>query len=147
MESVHTADDSVNNPDDVVILALVSDKLQRPAAPGHDPLLCGLSGYDGPPPCPACAAEGTDVALMARWPQLARVAPGAHNAIAGSAEEQLRRAIEKQSHQQKKRAKPKRKLTRRQVARIVRDLLAAELPEALPIALSQMKRRRSNGQA
>jgi hypothetical protein len=26
----------------------------------HDPLLCGLPGYDGPPPCPACAANQRD---------------------------------------------------------------------------------------
>jgi len=36
----------------------------------HDPLVCGLPGYDGPPPCAACAA-GEAWGKAGSWEQYA----------------------------------------------------------------------------
>jgi hypothetical protein len=47
----------------------------QPRSLAHDSIVCGLPGYYGPPPCPACAALERDAMLAAmsdEWPAAPR---------------------------------------------------------------------------
>jgi hypothetical protein len=67
----------------------LGDGKDRRHFPAHDPLTCGIAAeWD----CPACRAA-RDADWIERYPVLAKPAPGEHNAIAGSFEEQFARVF------------------------------------------------------
>jgi hypothetical protein len=96
-------------------------------APAHETLVCGLSAYGSPSPCPGCAAEGDPADDL-------RPGPQAHNQIAGSFEGQIRRALGRHGR--------RRKLVRL-ILRIVRRVLVAELPEAVAVLVEQALQERN----
>jgi hypothetical protein len=81
----------------------------------HDMLVCGLPGFDAPPPCSSCAAEGNLANGFRPGPQPC-------NRVAGTPEEQIRRALGRRG---------KNRTLVRLIRRVVHRMLVRELPEAV----------------